>query len=561
MPLIFAFFLVSLTMMYSCGGNDDGLQNSDAQIESDTAETETAYREGAPAWLINMEKEETTAEKEKGKKPEVDTDGTLYENSKSSAYGNVQTLVVEGARNLDVVYDIYSRTSEKEKIVYIFLPCRADISKLIFSAKHTGGWSSGPYTADFSEGNDGSTDKNKKVMISGTEYAVVVKQSNIPSVHIKINERYGKFSSVNSSSDQSVYAYGTFLLEVTDELANEKGWDTIYKSSEGDPVTPETMSIRGRGNWTWNQNKKPYQIKVEKKLDLLGMGKAKKWVLLANVMDASLLRNQLFYDLANDIGLAYSPKIQPVDLFVNGEYKGSYSLATKPEVDESRVNIDENKDFLLEFDHYAYNETYTFTTRRGHPVTLHNQEDMESVYEIEDTINYIEELIYDRSSNDYADYIDIESWAKYYWVQDLSRNNDTLIGSSYIYYVAEEKKLYAGPIWDMDNTLGIWGSGRNLKKDGWHSKDFNWFSQLIRHSDFEAEVDRLYQYGGVRELFSALPGKVYDYEQYVTQSAEMNYLIHPREHYVPLKTQNYAEEVEYLQDFMGTRIDWYERQY
>ena len=547
-------------MICSCGDGRETDGKGD-KTETDAVETEPAIRDGAPAWLLNMDPATETTGREKQKKPNVDTDGTLIENSNSSAYGSVKTLVVEGARNYDVIYDIYSRTFEKEKIIYIFLPCRTDISKLIFTAKHTSGLLSGPYTADFSDGNDGSTNKNKKAMISGEEYDIIIKQSGIPSIHIKIDDRYGKFSSVNASSDQSVFAYGNFLLEVTDELAAEKGWDTIYKSSEGDPLTPETMSIRGRGNWTWNQRKKPYQIKVEKKLDLLGMGKAKKWVLLANVMDASLLRNQLFYDLANDIGLKYSPKIQPVDLFVNGEYMGSYSLATKPEVDESRVNIDENKDFLLEFDHYAYNETYTFTTRRGYPVTLHNQENFDSVREIEDTINYIEELIFDRSSNDYADFIDVESWAKYYWVQDLSRNNDTLIGSSYIYYVAEENKLYAGPVWDMDNTLGIWGGGRNLLREGWHSKDFNWFSQLIKHSDFADEVDRLYRYGGVRELFSALPNRVYEYEQYVTESAEMNYLIHEREHFVPLKTQNYPEEVGYLQEFMGARIDWYEAQY
>jgi len=559
-PLIFVLCLLSLAMICSCGDGRETDGKGD-KTETDAVETEPAIRDGAPAWLLNMDPATETTGREKQKKPNVDTDGTLIENSNSSAYGSVKTLVVEGARNYDVIYDIYSRTFEKEKIIYIFLPCRTDISKLIFTAKHTSGLLSGPYTADFSDGNDGSTNKNKKAMISGEEYDIIIKQSGIPSIHIKIDDRYGKFSSVNASSDQSVFAYGNFLLEVTDELAAEKGWDTIYKSSEGDPLTPETMSIRGRGNWTWNQRKKPYQIKVEKKLDLLGMGKAKKWVLLANVMDASLLRNQLFYDLANDIGLKYSPKIQPVDLFVNGEYMGSYSLATKPEVDESRVNIDENKDFLLEFDHYAYNETYTFTTRRGYPVTLHNQENFDSVREIEDTINYIEELIFDRSSNDYADFIDVESWAKYYWVQDLSRNNDTLIGSSYIYYVAEENKLYAGPVWDMDNTLGIWGGGRNLLREGWHSKDFNWFSQLIKHSDFADEVDRLYRYGGVRELFSALPNRVYEYEQYVTESAEMNYLIHEREHFVPLKTQNYPEEVGYLQEFMGARIDWYEAQY
>ena len=478
----------------------------------------------------------------------------LYENSQSEAYGEVNKIIAGSEENADMIYDIQSYTSRGEKIFYLFMPCRADITNLIFTAIHADGSVSGPYKADF-------TKESVKVMASNGEYKIEARQSGIPSIHLNINAEHGKFSAVNESPDQSVFAYGDFILEVTDELAAEKGWQTLYQSMENESSTPETMGIRGRGNWTWHQNKKPYQIKIENKLDLLGMGKAKTWVLLANVMDASLLRNQLFYDLANDIGLKYSPKIQPVDLFIDGVYMGSYSLSTKPEVKENRVEIDEFADFLLEFDHYAHEEIYTFKTKRGFPVTLHNQENFESVRTITNIMNDIEALIFKQPSNDYAEYIDIESWAKYYWVQDLSRNNDTLIGSSYIYYVADDEKLYAGPIWDMDNTLGIWGSGRNLKREGWHSREFNWFTGLIRHSDFAAEVDRLYLEGGVKELFDALPDRVREHERYITASAEMNYIIHNREHFVPLDTTNYPEEVEYLQGFLGDRINWYKTQY
>jgi len=491
-------------------------------------------------------------------KPEIVTYDIdiLYKNSQSEMYGEVNKIIVGSDENPDIVYNIQGYTSRSDKIFYLFLPCRADTSNLVFTAIHTNGSISGPYKADF-------TNKSNSVRVTAfnDEYTIEVRQSGIPSIHLKINEEHGKFSAVNESPDQSVFAYGDFILEVTDELAAEKGWQTVYESMENDVSTPETMRIRGRGNWTWHQNKKPYQIKIENKLDLLGMGKAKTWILLANVMDASLLRNQLFYDLANDIGLTYSPKIQPVDLFIDGVYMGSYSLSTKPEVNENRVEIDEFADFLLEFDHYAHEEIYTLNTKRGFPVTLHNQENFESVRTITNIMNNIESLIFDQSSNKYAEYIDIESWAKYYWVQDLSRNNDTLIGSSYIYYVADDEKLYAGPIWDMDNTLGIWGGGRNLKREGWHSREFNWFTALIRHSDFAAEVDRLYQEGGVKELFEALPDRVRDYEKYITASAEMNYIIHNREHFVPLDTTNYPEEVEYLQEFLGDRINWYKTQY
>lgn len=546
----------------SCADKSDD-DNTAPPIDSD-GDTQTGtdeYWDQAPAWLTQSSDTSSAADlAAAAEKKEKLKNGTLYDNSQSSAYGNVSGLTVVGARNSGVTYDVYSYSSKEDKTVYIFLPCRADISRVVYTATHADGTVSGPYTADFSSAEPG-TDDNKRVIVSGTEYKVEVLQSNIPSLQLKINEEHGKFSSVNASRDHSVFAYGDFLLEVTDELAAEKGWETVYKSEENNVESPETMNIRGRGNWTWDQLKKPYQLKTENKIDVLGMGKAKTWLLLANFMDASLLRNQLFFNLSADIGLAYSPRLEPVDLFVNGKYMGNYFISTKVEVDESRVNIDENVDFLLEFDHYAYKEVYTFKTKRGQSVTLHNQENFESLAEIEKIINEIEAMIYNVSSNEYADYIDIESWAKYYWVQDLSRNNDTLIGSSYFYYVASEHKLYAGPIWDMDNTLGTWGSGRNLKKDGWHAKEFNWFVKMIQHSDFAEAVDRLYKEGGVRELFSTLPGKVSQYEQYIQLSAEMNYIIYDRVHFVRYNASNYAEEVEYLQDFLGTRITWYENTY
>ena len=152
---------------------------------------------------------------------------------------------------------------------------------------------------------------------------------------------------VNSDASHSTYCCGDMTLTVSDETAAARGWKTEYRSKENDYSTSGTMKMRGRGNWTWNQQKKPYQLTLEKKTDLLGMGKAKNYLLLANVMDASLLRDQVLYDLADDMGLEYTPDIEPVDVFIDGEYKGSYSLSEKVEVGESRVNIRRGQGFSL----------------------------------------------------------------------------------------------------------------------------------------------------------------------------------------------------------------------
>ncbi len=96
--------------------------------------------------------------------------------------------------------------------------------------------------------------------------------------------------------------------------------------------------IKGRGNTTWNDDKKPYKLKLDKKSDILGMGKNKHWVLLSNPLDGSLSRNTLAYNLAGDMGIDYQ-KLVPVDLVLNGVHMGSYTLCEHVRIGESRIDI------------------------------------------------------------------------------------------------------------------------------------------------------------------------------------------------------------------------------
>lgn len=98
------------------------------------------------------------------------------------------------------------------------------------------------------------------------------------------------------------------------------------------------IEIKGRGNSTWDAEKKPYKLKLESKSDLLGMGKNKHWVLLSNPYDRSLSRNKLTYDLASDMGLD-SAKSQWVDVVLNGEVVGNYLLCEHVRIGSTRVNI------------------------------------------------------------------------------------------------------------------------------------------------------------------------------------------------------------------------------
>lgn len=116
------------------------------------------------------------------------------------------------------------------------------------------------------------------------------------------------------------------------------GQATIIENDGKVAYSGELTEFKGRGNTTWTQKKKPYQIKI-KKTNLLGMGKAKTWLLLANAYDDSLIKNKLVYDCANEIGLPYSPDCQFADLYINRQYLGNYLLSEKVQIGENRIEI------------------------------------------------------------------------------------------------------------------------------------------------------------------------------------------------------------------------------
>ena len=154
-----------------------------------------------------------------------------------------------------------------------------------------------------------------------------------------------------SITSNTTYKNANFKLQGNDEFSNSA---TYY-----DGVT----EIRGRGNSTWsfalgNGLKKPYKIKLNKKTDLLGMGRNKHWVLLANVIDHTNMRNQLMYEFSNDIGMEYYMKSTNVILILNGTYEGIYQLAEQKRIAETRVNI-------FEWDGLAENIAGAIAAREG----------------------------------------------------------------------------------------------------------------------------------------------------------------------------------------------------
>ena len=294
-----------------------------------------------------------------------------------------------------------------------------------------------------------------------------------------------------------------------DKDKNKAKGEILYLRNDGTTVyAGDLKQIKGRGNSTWAYPKKPYQIKLDGKFDLLEAGEAPEstWVLLANYCDETLIHNQLTYDLARDFGLAFTPNCAPVDLYYDGEYRGSYLLCEKTEVGDGRVDIrdlegdiedanpsvedlddcavaqETNADgntcqyvtgltapedlsggYLLEMDfrERALAEKSWFSTTAGCYLVSKSPE-----YLPQEAMEYISGFYQDFedavmnggkhpvTGKDYTEYVDLDSLAKCFLMLELSQDGDAFHSSTYFYKPADQDKLYAGPLWDFDSAYG-----------------------------------------------------------------------------------------------------------
>jgi len=174
--------------------------------------------------------------------------------------------------------------------------------------------------------------------------SVTVTSDDAP-ISINIDGNTYSFQFLPASEIPSLYitTESGFLYNIhADKNYKESGTLTVIENGSVSQNIIELDYIKGRGHSTWDAGeKKPYNIKLKEKADLFGMGAAKKWALLANSYDPTLLKNAVAYDLAQNSALPYTVEYKHVDLFINGEYRGNYLLCEKVEQGEQRVNIND----------------------------------------------------------------------------------------------------------------------------------------------------------------------------------------------------------------------------
>ncbi|MBO4983455.1 MAG: leucine-rich repeat protein [Clostridia bacterium] len=225
------------------------------------------------------------------------------------------------------------------------------------------------------------------------------------------------------------------------------------------------VKIRGRSSAS--HSKTPYNFKFNSKIDLFGMGAGKKYCLLSNQNDTTLIKNALMFELSDLLGIENSCKYEVVDLYTNGTYRGSYLLTTPVDVGSDRVDIDEDYDFLFEVEHSPLQEDKDKSYLLQSPIFgiefLVNSpeiEDMkpEALSSVRTTVALIDFAIKSGDWELIQKYVDVDSVAKYFILHDMLKEVDIIWDSTRFY--VKDGKLYGGPGWDFD--LSMFNDGSSI---------------------------------------------------------------------------------------------------
>ncbi len=359
------------------------------------------------------------------------------------------------------------------------------------------------------------------------------------------------------------------------------------------PAVAERVQVRVRGNSTAGTVKQPYNVKFENKMKLLGMKGTRKWCLIANLFDKTLIRNKLAADFSALAGVEPELKSTFVELYLDGEYKGCY-LLTMP-VSDGVVDVDrEAGEMLLERNGYydlgAAGHEYNYTPITGMrfvPICP----DEESITEDEKLAikNLLKEAEFAAVSGErerVEAVFDVESFVNMYICEELMKDIDIFHGSTYFYY--KNGRLYSGPIWDMDLSMGNVSkieAGGDEKYAKYHNYDFGgrrtgngdkgddttgnwatvdfykplmenmWFRDLVkeRYVELIPTIESMYADGGMIDGYVDEFGGAFlrNYEN-GGYSLDEKYFNCEYDH----PSDSYEDSVEYLKSWLKKRDEW-----
>lgn len=287
--------------------------------------------------------------------------------------------------------------------------------------------------------------------------------------------------------------------------------------------------VKGRGNSTWDYtDKKSFNVTYSKAVEIAGV-KAEKFSFLANFKDPSLSRNKILYELADKMDVSYSPDTATVDLYMNGLYMGSYLACQKVDIgadnlinDVAEVDLTTtttNFDFVMELDTKPAADDYAIKLAENRYLTMKSPELPSAEFDHVAADNFIQDkyqallnALNGKSKTALADIIDIDSLAKFYLLNELAKNYDIGVASTYFVYKASEGKFYASPIWDLDMAASNGKNTNNEMDNNFRNYEGNWtninnsLNELMRAAFNNVNVQAAARSIWTRDYYTELTG-------------------------------------------------------
>lgn len=462
--------------------------------------------------------------------------GTFYFDNSLTGYAKVK--FVYGSDSRAETY-VVSMTDEGNGLWSITIPEKvSDMYRYTFANT---GLSDGKIDKTFSTVKDEISNKYYEYRTATTDKPIVVGGTYTPLSSDNWAQGYWKSPNANDIGYSGtlpvmfINTDGGVEITSTEEYVN----GTYYIDNMGiegiesiaSPDSAFALQIRGRGNYTWRDfDKKPYRLKFDKKAAPLGMNKSKHFALLAHADDQmAFLRNTVGFELSRRLGLKYTPAQQPVEVVLNNKYIGLYFLTETIRVAKDRVNIVEQPDtatdattitggWLVEIDNYDETEQVRITEGNGEVIrfTYKTPEILSSQQEryLRTQMIAANSAIYstDKSSETWEHYIDMDSLARFYIVQEVMDNAESFHGSCYLHKDQGKTKWIFGPVWDFGNSY--------RRDNGFFIYQYppfgqTWIGEIAKYPRFQQKVVEVWQqfkgndYEGLHEFINSFVDQIY----------------------------------------------------
>ncbi|MEO7893196.1 MAG: CotH kinase family protein [Aeromicrobium sp.] len=429
-------------------------------------------------------------------------------------------------------------------------------------------------------------------------------------------------SSTHSSETGAVISYSNVVTYSGPSLTKNDGLSTLYfNSNDGESVNTrkhyfdgefsmtgsglcaavpiqKMAQAKGRGNYSWRFPKKSFSLKLDKKVNLCGMGDSKKWAFVANYYDKSLLRGEAAFNIGSKLtNLAWTPKARPVDVYINGSYRGAYDLVERITSASNRINVPELKNdtpantaannstpnvtggYILEWDFRKGADHNVAAGSRGWVGIKEPEDESDGSGITGAQVSYINKYLdstdaalfgsnYRSNTSGWQKYIDIKSAVDYYIGQELMKPVDGNMWASVYMYKQRSGKLFFGPMWDYDLSAGSANRAGNVgSPTSWYLRNplaisakqstKTWFNRLNEDPEFRAAVRSRWHtvYSSLRTNDSFLANR----RSLISQAASENFKkwnVNEHVSQYQVVKGSWSSEVSYLRSWLNSRMSW-----